>query len=186
MYQGQQWQVNHLSVILLDVNYSVPKLSCKDLVIWVPRQTQLWTEFIWSVSDHVWLPHQKGWASSRSDTAHDQHQTWTPQLPVRQQFSPVLCWDEQVSEEKEMLPWMHSQLWTTESLQTGSRQWGRTETNIQIATVVSLHRAERNDVLAPSLIFSFRNTSLLWYSAYMYVQIPTQTRHMQRHQSTDT
>lgn len=49
-----------------------------------------------------------------------------------------------------------------------------------------LHRAERSNVLAPSRIFSFRNTSLLWYSAHMYVQKPTQTHHMQRHQSTYT
>lgn len=52
------------------------------------------------------------------------------------------------------------QLWTTESPLIGSRQWGRTETNIQIVLVVSTGHRERRDVLAPSLIFCFRNTSL--------------------------
>lgn len=52
------------------------------------------------------------------------------------------------------------QLWTTESPLIGSRQWGRAETNIQIVLVVSTGHRERRDVLAPSLIFCFRNTSL--------------------------
>ena len=38
---------------------------------------------------------QQKWHSS------DQHQAWIPRLPVRQHFSHVLCWDEQVSEEKD-------------------------------------------------------------------------------------
>lgn len=103
MHRGQeQWQVNPLSVMLSYVNCSVPKLSCKDWVLWVPRQMQLWTEIILGVRDHVWSLTRKGEQTAEAT------QLWpTPSLnstaPCEATFqsSPILCWDEQVSEEKD-------------------------------------------------------------------------------------
>lgn len=118
------------------------------------------------------VPHQKGWANSRSNTAPT---NTTPELHGSMWGNISVPFSAGMSKwvkRRTILPWMNCQVGTTESSQTGSGQPGRAETNNQIAIVVST--GQRGAMcLLPSLGFSFRNTSLLWYSAHMYVQTPT-------------
>lgn len=181
MHRGQeQWQVNPLSVMLSYVNCSVPKLSCKDWVLWVPRQMQLWTEIILGVRDHVWSLTRKG-----EQTAEVTQLRPTPSLN-----STAPC--EATFQSRSLLGWASEWRegqscpgWTVRcEPQSHLRQEAGSEEE-QLAIVSTGQRGAM--CLLPSLSFSFRNTSLLWYRAHMYVQTPTQTRwHMQRHQSTYT